>query len=101
MLAPFRCPMCENFNMFLVTFKDLLRLLYNHTVSINIADIILSEYNAELIFLLYFGTKSHVTNVKTLLFDSKRVLHAIFPLVKHGCRTGTILVSSHTTLLTT
>jgi hypothetical protein len=84
MLSPFRCLTCKNFNMCLVTFEDLLRLLYNHTVSINTADITQSEYNAKLIFLLYFGTKSHVTSVKTLYFDSKRVLHAILPPAKHG-----------------
>jgi len=65
MRAPFRCPLCKNFNMSFVTFEDLLRLFYNHTVSINTADIIHSKYNAKLIFWLYFGTKSHMPNVKT------------------------------------
>jgi hypothetical protein len=53
MRAPFRCPLCKSFNVFLVTFEEILRLLYNHTVSINTADIIHSEYNAKLIFWLY------------------------------------------------
>jgi len=93
MRAPFRCLLRKTFNTSLVTFEDLLRLLYNHTVSINTPDIIHSEYNAKLIFWLYFGTKSHMTNVKTLHYNSKYVLHALLLLAKHGCRTDTTLVS--------
>jgi len=81
--------------MSLVTCEDILRLLYNHTVSINTADIH-SEYNAKLIFWLYFGTKPHITNITTLHYDSKCVLHALLLLAKHGSRTDTTLVT-HTT----
>jgi len=97
MRAPFRCLLCKNFNMSLVTFEDILRLLHNHTVSINTADIIHSEYNAKLIFWLYFGTKPHMTNARTLHYDSKCVLHALLLLAKHGSPTDTTLVT-HTTI---
>jgi len=82
-----------NFNTSLVTFEDLLKPLYNHTVLINTPDIIHSEYNAKILFWLYFGIKSHMTNVKTLHYDSKYVLHALILLAKHGSRKDTTLVS--------
>ena len=92
MRAPFRF-LCKNFNMSLVTFEDLLRLLYFHKVSINTADIKHSEYIAKLIFWLYTGTRSQMTNVKSSHSNSICVLHALLLLAKRGCRTDTTLVS--------
>jgi len=78
--VPHTVVICVKISMALVTFEDILRLLYNHTVSVNTADIIHSEYNAKLIFWLYFGTKPHMTNVKTLHDDSKCVLQVLLLL---------------------